>query len=309
MSRFSQSEAESLGWRFAHSSEERREAVERGRIQITPASVRAEKNLSGVGMINEEAETIGLLLERIAAYEAHLKQKQIVQTPVAVNEGEIPTIILPAGDEPGDTVGEDTGIPIRTVTLPGGERITEEELTARSKQDALVIDGKMVFTGPRPAMTEAEEERAAASAQAENDRVDGVDDLGRRESIFIDRSQTVTDLPGGATGSAFVVLEGEDPDTISESRQEAKADDEANKPLVAALPVAEQAQADAEAEEPDETEESGEEAHETSQEESVNEEHEVGQVEGHDQDHNDGQGGVDVPGTGTVEQADGGEPA
>jgi hypothetical protein len=250
MSRFSQSEAESLGWVFVHDSAEEEVITSetQGISRLKPASVRAEKSLGGVGMINEEAESMGLLLERIHAYEEGQKARQIVQTPVAINEDNIPTIHLPAGDDHVNE-GEDTGIPIRTVTLPSGERITEEELVSRSKQDALLLDGKMVFTGPLASIIEAEEERATASAEAENERGNAEDDLGDRESIFIDKSQTVTDLPGGATGSSLVVLEGEDPDTISESRQESKAIEENEKSLAAVLPVGEQAQAEAEAEE------------------------------------------------------------
>lgn len=76
MSRFSKAQAEKAGWVFVHEQEERESALgggQQGLRQTLPASYRAEKYVEtavgGETLINEEAETMGLLLERINAYE------------------------------------------------------------------------------------------------------------------------------------------------------------------------------------------------------------------------------------------------
>lgn len=246
MSRFSKAEAEARGWAFAHSSDEENIVTSetQGETRVRPTSVRAEKTLSGGGMINEEAETLGKLLERIAAYEAHLEQKTVEQTPVPVNVDAVPTIRLPAPDAPGENVGQDTGAPIRTVLLPGDETITEEDLVSRSRSDAILKGDEMIFHGPRPHIEEFEAERAAYKQDVEDARTEE-EDVGPTEVIDIDDSQSVVDLPGGRTGSSIVVREGETLDDVAERREAESADAEATKSLRAALPESEQAAEDA----------------------------------------------------------------
>lgn len=76
MSRFSKAQAEKAGWVFVHEQDERESALgggQQGLRQTLPASYRAEKYVEtavgGETLINEEADSIGLLLERINAYE------------------------------------------------------------------------------------------------------------------------------------------------------------------------------------------------------------------------------------------------
>lgn len=88
MSRFSKTEAEKLGWRFVHNQDEARTLRPRdsqGREQTLPPSYVAEKTqetaVGGETLIHEEAETMGLLLERINAYEAHLGRLEDTSKP------------------------------------------------------------------------------------------------------------------------------------------------------------------------------------------------------------------------------------
>jgi hypothetical protein len=68
MSRFSKAEAEARGWAFTHAQPATIEDLGDGITRSTPASYRAEKSRPG-GMVTEEGETIGLLLERIHSWE------------------------------------------------------------------------------------------------------------------------------------------------------------------------------------------------------------------------------------------------
>lgn len=98
MSRFSKADAEALGWSFYHKSDEvvlRDGDNELGISKKVPASLRAEKMIdlpgSDLFRTTEEAPTIGLLLERIAAFEAHLEAR------LAADPGEVDAR---ASDEP-----------------------------------------------------------------------------------------------------------------------------------------------------------------------------------------------------------------
>lgn len=77
MSRFSKAAAEAAGWTFYHDSEEvvlNDGNNESGVTKTVPASVRAEKYILG-SRTTEEAPTLGLLLERINAFEESLKSR------------------------------------------------------------------------------------------------------------------------------------------------------------------------------------------------------------------------------------------
>lgn len=228
MSRFSKAEAEALGWAFAHSSdaEEIITSETQGETRVRPASVRAEKVLAGGGMINEEAENIGLLLERIFAYEEHLKSKAIEQVAVPVN-----TAAVPLSEE---------GLPIRHVILADGTAITEEDLASRSRQDAILTKDGMEFHGKRDIVAEAEEARDALSAEKENERA-AEPDVGPTVKVDVDDSQTVVDLPGGRTGSSIILREGESLEDVQERRDAEANEAESSKSLRAPLPESEAA--------------------------------------------------------------------
>lgn len=73
MSRFSKTEAEKRGWTFVHNAEGYTDDLGDGRFRVTPGNLRAEKYVRHEGrvptLISEQAETTGLLLERIFAWE------------------------------------------------------------------------------------------------------------------------------------------------------------------------------------------------------------------------------------------------
>jgi pyruvate/2-oxoglutarate dehydrogenase complex dihydrolipoamide acyltransferase (E2) component len=243
MCRFIKEEAEALGWAFAHSSEEEVTITSetQGETRVRPASVRAEKSLSGGGMINEEAESIGKLLERIHAYEEQATSKRIETTPVPVAEETIP-------------IDPDTELPIRTVITAEG-KITEEELASRSRQDAIATEDGMEFHGHRPAISELEAARAEHSTETESERT-AAEEIPH-EVVEVDDSQTVVDLPGGATGSVLVVREGEELDEVQPRRIAEKTEAEESKSLVAPVPDAEIG-IDDPGEEPEETDDGAE---------------------------------------------------
>jgi pyruvate/2-oxoglutarate dehydrogenase complex dihydrolipoamide acyltransferase (E2) component len=262
MSRFSRAEAEAKGWRFAHSSEEEVTITSetQGETRVRPASVRAEKTLSGGGMINEEAETMGKLLERIHSYEEQLERKNIEQTAVPVNVEE---------EAPADP---DTDLPIRHVILPSGEKITDAELSARGRVDAIVTEsGEQIFTGPERTVAEIDAAKQAVSRDAEDERT-AAEEIPH-EQIAIDDSQTVVDLPGGATGSVLVVREGEDVNEVQDRRIAEKTEAEESKSLVAPVPEAESEQ-DESGEDPEDDDEE-EEVDATPAAEEAAEEHDI----------------------------------
>jgi hypothetical protein len=106
MSRFSKAEAERLGWEFVHKQDEIVEDLGDGITRTTPAVLRAEKRI-GTSLINETAETIGKLLERI-----HLYEKQPLALPGSPEPGPDPEAAkviydptVPRGENPNKPAG------------------------------------------------------------------------------------------------------------------------------------------------------------------------------------------------------------
>lgn len=87
MSRFSKAAAEKAGWRIVHEQEpydEARGGGQQGLVQKHPGNYRAEKDVDthlGHKLINEQADTMGLLLEKIAAYEAFQDNLEDTDSP------------------------------------------------------------------------------------------------------------------------------------------------------------------------------------------------------------------------------------
>lgn len=193
MSRFSKSEAEELGWVFVHKSPARIEFSEgdpQGRSLRIPASVRAEKRLPNGKLINEEAETTGLLLERIYAYERQRESKLIDYEPFEVDES-VELSLFARGNE-GDFELQDE--PVQSVLLPDGSRITEAEWSKRDSFDSVYDKDGQRFVGPpedavagvelkQEIKRDAEDaEKAAleiATAQLDVDNHDSVDSPGQ----------------------------------------------------------------------------------------------------------------------------------
>lgn len=151
MSRFSRSEAEARGWAIVHESDD---------------LIRAEKQYNG-RLVNEEAHSEGLLLERINAYEQHLEGlPQAVPAPV---------------DELGVPVDEE-GLAVRSVIAPDGEALTEAEWSQRDSHDALVRDGEFQVEGGTEAAAEAAAAREDIAREKENART-AEPDVGPTENL------------------------------------------------------------------------------------------------------------------------------
>lgn len=86
MSRFSLAEAQGLGWSIVHESDGQ---------DKKPVQLVAEKHVvtpnGNDTLVHEEAPTMGLLLERVFAYEAHLAKynpQPVVDYPVTADADE-----------------------------------------------------------------------------------------------------------------------------------------------------------------------------------------------------------------------------
>lgn len=228
MSRFSKAEAESRGWAIVHEREERNVPTAAGEFRVIPGSYRAEKYLSDGTLINEEGETVGLLLERIAA-----KETQIESLGRTTTEAVIPE----------DIPRDEAGIEQRHVLVPAepgnlnddapARYISDAELTTRSRTDAIYAkneDGEpeMIFYRGTDAAIEADEAHEEQSAAVENART-AEPDVGDTEQVFVDDSQTVVDTPGGATGSVLVLRKDEDVSETLARRESDSADAESER--------------------------------------------------------------------------------
>jgi hypothetical protein len=217
------------------------ESETQGRTQYTPPTIRAEKSLSGGGMINEEAETMGKLLERIHAHEQHLESKGIKQTATPINEAAVPR--------------NEAGLPIRTVLIAAEPTdlsepaevvaITEEEWASRARNDAIYDGKQMVFYGPAEGASDAENVRLATKRAVE-DRRAREQDVGETEQLFLDDTQTAVDQPGRSAGSVLVVRSDEK-DLSAEDREARNAQAEndrvvfqQNSPIGAVAPEGEE---------------------------------------------------------------------
>lgn len=184
MSRFSRKEAEAAGWRFVHERDqyETVESSTQGRVNITPATIVAEKYVSLPGqtatLVHEEAETEGKLLERIAAYESHLRGLPSAQA-APVDESDAPREI--ALGEGGDFIVTDS--PAGTVIVPadpddpeaGTVSITDAAWTAANRTDSLVVateDGteSVTYGGAREDVATAVDAVDAVRKLAEDQR-------------------------------------------------------------------------------------------------------------------------------------------
>jgi len=233
MSRFSKAEAEARGWVFVHYSEDETLVTSetQGETRYLPASYRAEKYFSlpgqGQSLINEEAETLGLLLEKIYAFEHQVEIKSNVLTPLPVE------IVGPV---------DEAGIEQRTVHTSEGV-ISEEEWSSRERTDAIYDGDKMVYHGPQPVAEEADEAREKLSkdledaATAEEDveervfqeEVDAaaqapvIADQDRREALTSERENArVVSGQGVGLGDSFLVASEElpEPEVVEEPEVE-----------------------------------------------------------------------------------------
>lgn len=224
MSRFSKSAAEDRGWIFVHDQDAEQVITSetQGEVRNLPRSIRAEKivSLPGKGsyVVNEEAESIGLLLERIHAFELNLDAGQEVVVPA----------VAPSA-EPEE--GEDDN---RTVHVEGG-RLSEEEWASRSKGDAIYDGEKMIVLGPSVGALEANE-ASAELARDQEDEAKAAEEIAS-EQIVYDTADNI-DSPGQSAGGVLVVREGEESlEDVSLRRDAEKADAESER-VEAALEAA-----------------------------------------------------------------------
>lgn len=236
MSRFSKKEAEARGWVFVHKSPERIEANSgdpQGRsLRIAP-SVRAEKYVSLPGrnatLINEEAETMGLLLERIHAYEQHLERTRITKEPAPVDESVEPREVELSDleDDQHFTRGDRAA---HSVLTPSGS-MTEAEWSKRDSADSIFDGDKMVFfEGSEPALGANRERQEIAAKQEEEDRP--LSDVGPVRQLVVDNHDSV-DSPGQGAPSLLVVRDGEESIADVSLRKDAEEVDQENARVLA----------------------------------------------------------------------------
>lgn len=151
MSRFSKAEIPA-GWEIVH-EQPPIEEVRGGDLRTIPGNYRAEKRLANGQLINEQAETIGLLLEHINAKEAFL----VSVTPV-----------IEHAPSPSVQTLDEAGIPVRHVLTPAGA-ITEEELATRGKADVIHDEEGSHFIGATFDAAKADEDVAKIQRDLEDE--------------------------------------------------------------------------------------------------------------------------------------------
>lgn len=235
MSRFSQSEAEAAGWSIVHQRDEFEVTVGPNLVQKTPATIVAEKYISRPGevgrLIHEEAETMGLLLERIHAWEQHQKSVNPEVVPVPVDtSSELPKF------SPLFEVAEDEGEPAQSVVIPAepGDltleaktvSITDAEWSARSKHDTLIVEGEdgkpvqVIQGGGGEDVLNAEDLRLL-NKKAIEDRRAAEPAHGPTEQVEFDTAGLV-DTPGIGAGGTVIVRAGEALDEVAGRKEDLK---------------------------------------------------------------------------------------
>ncbi len=230
MSRFSQAEAEALGWSIVHKRDEYEVTVGPGLTQKHPATIVAEKYVSRPGeagrFIHEEAETVGLLLERIHAWEQHQKSITPESVPAPVDtSSELPQF------SPLYELAEDEGKPTESVVIPADPgnlnidaptvTITDAEWSARSRADTLVTsEGQVVHAGGTESVLDAEDARLI-NKKAIEDRRAAEPVHGPTEQVDFDTAGLV-DTPGIGAGGTVVVREGESLDEVAGRKEDLK---------------------------------------------------------------------------------------
>ncbi len=237
MSRFSKAEAESAGWIISHQRDEYEVTVGPGLTQKHPATIVAEKYLSLPGavgqLIHEEASTEGLLLERIHAYEQHLKNTDAFgenTEPVEVDTSNELPVFSPLYDSDGE------GDPVQSVifpTEPGDlsfdapvDTMTDAEWSARTRADTLVVKGEdgerkqVIYAGSGENAEDAEALRLE-NKKAIEDRRAAEPAVGPREQLSFDTAGAV-DSPGIGAGGSLIVREGEEAGDIIERKEALK---------------------------------------------------------------------------------------
>lgn len=231
MSRFSKADAEARGWVFVHDkgAENVVTSEVQSEVRHLPRSIRAEKIVSrpnaGSYVVNEEAETLGLLLERIHAFERHLD---------SLGGSAVVTPAVAPSQEPEE--GEDDP---RTVIVDGG-RLTEEEWASRSRNESLYDGEKMVVLGASPAAVEAND--AASELAREIEDADKAAEEIPHEQIEYDTADNI-DSPGQSAGGTLVVREGEASLEDVSLRRDAEKHDAESERVQAALAAAEERKA------------------------------------------------------------------
>lgn len=232
MSRFSQAEAEAAGWSIVHKRDEYEVVVGPGLVQKHPATIVAEKYHSPPGqkavLIHEEAESMGLLLERIHAWEQHQSNVNEVEPVPVDNDAELKTFSLLEGDEAPE---EGVGDPVQSVVVPAepGDltleaetvTITDAEWSARSRADTLVTDeGQVVYAGGAGNVQDAEAARLL-NKKAIEDRRAAEPAHGPVEQVEFDTAG-LADTPGIGAGGTLVVREGESLDEVTARKEDLK---------------------------------------------------------------------------------------
>lgn len=237
MSRFSKSDAEAAGWSIVHKRDAYEVTVGPGLVKTTPATIVAEKYHSPPGqkaiLLHEEAETMGLLLERIFAWEQHQANISEVEPVPVDTDTELKTFSLLGGE---DADGVEVGQPVQNVVIPvepgdlsfGAETatITDAEWSARSRADTLVVQGEagevkqVVYAGGSAEVLDAEAARLE-NKKAIEDRRAAEPAHGPTEQVEFDTAG-LADTPGIGAGGTLVVREGLSLDEVAAVKDDLK---------------------------------------------------------------------------------------
>jgi pyruvate/2-oxoglutarate dehydrogenase complex dihydrolipoamide acyltransferase (E2) component len=230
MSRFSKTEAESLGWKFTHHSAADTVVTSgtQGEVRNVPETNVAEKYVNGT-LITEQGETMGKLLERINAYEEFQKRIQ-------------PESVEPVVTESNPLNVDEAGLPLRTVSIPADPsdlsddkeviQITEEEWAARDRADVLVVRGEdgdpvqVTYGGSSDDVSDAYQAKLDHEAAVENARTALPADF-ESEQVELDPSELI-DAPGATGTGLLIVRAGEESVSEVQERKQLQKEEKEN---------------------------------------------------------------------------------
>ncbi len=174
MSRFSKSDAKAAGWVISHEQKEEEivETENPKRVRIIPASYRAEKyeevESGQKQLITEEAESIGLLLEKINLYEEQRERKQLpdppVQTAEPYEDERTGAEQLYELDDDGEVVLDEDDNPVLIEREPNTSLVVKDEREGTIKEVLTVREGEK---SQAEAQLRAEAEDADAESSQE----------------------------------------------------------------------------------------------------------------------------------------------
>jgi pyruvate/2-oxoglutarate dehydrogenase complex dihydrolipoamide acyltransferase (E2) component len=204
-------EAEDLGegWLLVHDSPEEIVVLSdtQGRAQVTPALLRAEKEINGQ-LVSVEAPTRELLEERIDSInEAQDALAEIEVEPAPLEEAPTTAVQMQVVEGETDPQPEEIEINPNTVITNEGS-FTDAEWSARHRRDTVVLDeGQVVYSGVGDQVEEIDADlaaTAAATTEAEQEATTDPHAGVETKQILVDTSDAI-DSPGQSAGGTLVI--------------------------------------------------------------------------------------------------------